>query len=353
MKASRLLSILTILQARGRVTAQTLSDECEVSLRTIYRDIDALSLAGIPVYSERGSEGGYRLLDGYRTQLNGLSAAEADTLFLTGLPGPAADLGLGAVMAAAQNKLLAALPEAIRQNAEQYQNRFHLDAPAWFSEAEHPAHLPEIANAIRDQRQIEILYRSWKAEKCRCVSPLGIVLKSGTWYLAGTIEGAVRTYRISRILKLKTLEATFERPEKFHLASYWNENTRRLEEELHPTKVVVRLSPYGNKLFEALVPPYVRTSAVYDQQPDDAGWLRATIQTGSIRQTCVDLMRFGCDIEVLEPEELRTAMREEAQKLVKLYGAEPSDPAQQQPANHKHHFAHQNTNDHTLPSRKK
>src|SRR5579859_7504893 len=151
MRASRLLSILTTLQARGRVTAQMLAEACEVSLRTIYRDIDALSAAGIPVYSERGSEGGYRLLDGYRTRLNGLSPREAETLFLTGLAGPAADLGLGAAMAAAQLKLLVALPEELRAGAERMQACFHLDAPGWFAEAEQPAHLPAIANAVWDR----------------------------------------------------------------------------------------------------------------------------------------------------------------------------------------------------------
>ncbi|MDB6086329.1 MAG: Helix-turn-helix type 11 domain protein, partial [Gammaproteobacteria bacterium] len=167
MRASRLLTILSALQARGRVTAPELAAECEVSLRTIYRDIEVLGAAGIPVYSERGSEGGYRLLDGYRTQLNGLSAKEAEALFLTGLSGPAADLGIGAVMAAAQNKLLSAIPVRLRAGAQQTRSRFHLDAPAWFAQAERPQHLPLVADAVWTQRLIRIRYRSWKAEKRR------------------------------------------------------------------------------------------------------------------------------------------------------------------------------------------
>src|SRR5258708_19841149 len=142
MRASRLVTILTVMQARGRVTAPELAAECEVSLRTVYRDIDVLSAAGIPVYSERGADGGYRLVDGYRTQLNGLSAKEAEALFMTGLSGPAADLGLGAVMAAAQNKLLSAMPAQLRAGVEQMRARFHLAAPAWFAQAERPRHLP-------------------------------------------------------------------------------------------------------------------------------------------------------------------------------------------------------------------
>ena len=136
MRASRLLSILTTLQARGQVTAPELAEACEVSVRTIYRDIDALAAAGIPVYADRGAEGGYRLLDGYRVRLNGLSQPEAEALFMTGLPGPAAALGLDAAMLAAQTKLMAALPANLRPNAGRMQERFHLDAPSWFGEAE-------------------------------------------------------------------------------------------------------------------------------------------------------------------------------------------------------------------------
>ena len=148
MRASRLLSILTTLQARGQITAPELADACEVSVRTIYRDIDALAAAGVPVYAERGAEGGYRLLDGYRVRLNGLSQPEAEALFMAGLPGPAAALGLDAAMMAAQTKLMAALPANLRPNAGRMQERFHLDAPGWFGEAEQPKHLRAIAGAL-------------------------------------------------------------------------------------------------------------------------------------------------------------------------------------------------------------
>src|ERR1700722_2225837 len=160
MRASRLLTILTLLQARGRVSAPEFAAECGISLRTVYRDMDALSAAGIPVYSERGSEGGYRLLDGYRMQMNGLSAKEAEALFMTGLSGFAADLGIGAVMAAAQNKLLSAMPAQVRAGAEQMRARFHFDAPAWFAQAERPKHLPLVADAVWAQRLIRIRYQS-------------------------------------------------------------------------------------------------------------------------------------------------------------------------------------------------
>lgn len=320
MKASRLLSILTTLQARGLVTATELAEDNEVSLRTIYRDIDALSAAGIPVYSERGSDGGYRLLDGYRTRLNGLSPKEAEALFMIGLAGPAADLGLGSVMAAAENKLLSAIPAQLRDSAAQTRTRFHLDAPAWFTEAEQPAHLPAIANAVWEQHALRMRYQSWKGEKHRVVEPLGIVLKSGAWYLVGQVDGGPRTYRISRILDLTVLDQSFERPSNFDLEAYWKAGTQRLEADLHQNKATVRLSPTGVKLLDAFVPPFVRTAMQIDGETDAQGWYTAVMPVGSNWQACVQMLQFAAEIEVLDPPELRARMAEIATALSTIYG---------------------------------
>jgi predicted DNA-binding transcriptional regulator YafY len=329
MRASRLLSILTTLQARGRVTASELAAECEVSPRTIYRDIDALSAAGVPVYSERGSEGGYRLLDGYRTQLNGLSAKEAEALFMLGFSGLAADLGLGSVMMAAQNKLLSAVPASMRAGAEQMRARFHLDAPAWFSEAEQPEHLPLVAGAVWDQHPIRIRYRSWTSERERVVEPLGLVLKGGAWYLVGQVAGGARTYRISRILDLSVLNHGFERPPDFDLEAYWRAGAQRMEAELNRNRASVRLSPWGQRMLGALTSPYVRSQTVIDPEADAEGWRRAVVPVGSVRQACVEFLRFGLELEVLGPPELRARMAELSAGLGALYappdgaGAEP------------------------------
>jgi predicted DNA-binding transcriptional regulator YafY len=320
MRASRLLTILTLLQARGRVSAPQFAAECGVSLRTVYRDMDALSTAGIPVYSERGSEGGYRLLDGYRMQMNGLSAKEAEALFMTGLSGPAADLGIGAVMAAAQNKLLSAMPAALRVGAEQMRARFHLDAPAWFAEGERPTHLPLVADAVWAQRVIRMRYQSWRAEKHRLVEPLGLVLKGGAWYLVGRVDGDARTYRISRMLELEVLDRRFERPKTFDLASYWGASTRRLEADLHQNSATIRLSPWGTRMLEAFTSPYVRAATKISSTVDAEGWHTATMPVGSIRQACVELLRFGADAEVLEPLELRAKMAAVVAGMSEIYG---------------------------------
>lgn len=319
MRASRLLSILMTLQARGQITAQALADECEVSLRTIYRDIDELSGAGIPVYSERGAAGGYRLLDGYRTRLNGLSAEEAEVLFLAGLPSAAADLGFGAAMASAQLKLLAAMPQELRAGAERMRSRFHFDAPRWFDEAEQPQYLSLVAKAVWEQRAVVMRYRSWKGEKDRRVEPLGVVLKSGVWYFIGQTENGSRTYRLSRILEMKLLDQRFQRPEDFDLASYWKESTRRAQRELHSDRATLRLSPLGLRIIRAMVPSYVREEMTVEDEADSRGWRTVTLPIAPPRQTAAELLRLGAEVEVLEPIELRRALAETAEAVSRLY----------------------------------
>ena len=318
MRASRLLFILMVLQGRGRVTAQALADECEVSVRTIYRDVDALSAAGVPVYADRGSAGGYRLLDSWRTRLNGLSSVEAEALFLSGLSGPASALGLQGAMAAAHLKLAAALPPELRVAAERMRTRFHLDAPGWFHGAEEPVHLQRLARAVWGQRMVAVRYRSWKREIERRLRPLGIVLKSGAWYLVGAVDEDVRTYRVARVREATVLDECFERPASFDLAGYWTASTNRLEREIHSNTATVRLSPVGMRMLEPLTSPFVRTGADIGA-PDADGYCVVTLPVGSLWQATSDLLRFGADAEVLEPPELRAQMADVAAVLHRRY----------------------------------
>ncbi len=317
-----MLSILTTLQARGRVTAPELADAFEVSVRTIYRDIDALAASGVPIYADRGADGGYRLLDGYRVRLNGLSQSEAGALFLAGLPGPAAALGLDAAMLAAQNKLMAALPANSREDAGRMQERFHLDAPTWFGEAENPKHLRTIAGAVLRGTLIKIRYRSWRAEKQRRIAPLGLVLKGGSWYLAGEVDGSVRTYRVARVLDCTALDAGFDRPAGFDLAAYWQAATLRLEAEMHPNVATVRLSPFGVKLLEALSQPYVKARTRLEETPDADGWRIARVPVGKTSwHAAAELLRLGPEVEVLEPADLRDKMAELIKAMAVRYRA--------------------------------
>ena len=304
MRASRLLFILTTLQARGRATAQALADEYGVSLRTIYRDVDALSAAGIPIYSERGNLGGYRLLDGYKTRLNGMSALEAEAMFLSGLSGQVAELGLSATYASAQDKLLAALPAEIREGAGRMRLRFYLDVPGWFDQSERPECLPRLAEAVWGGRPIHIRYRSWTAEKERVLDPLGIVLKGGAWYLVAGTAGEVKTFRVARILELNLLDGRVERGDSFDLVAYWTENARRFEQEHHPEQATLRLSPWGLKMMGAYLPPFAVAGAAI-AEPDEAGWCTVNLPVGPVEYAAHDLLRFGAEAEVLAPDELR------------------------------------------------
>jgi biotin operon repressor len=193
MRASRLLSLLLLLQTCGRMTAQQLAGELGVSVRTVYRDVEALGAAGVPLYGDAGHAGGYQLLGGYRTRLTGLTAAEAEALFLSGLPGPAAELGLGSVLAAATLKLRASLPASLRENADRLTERFYLDAPGWYRRPEDVPHLPAVASAVWDRQVIQVTYRRWKepAEVARRLEPHGLVLKGGIWYVVARCDGAM------------------------------------------------------------------------------------------------------------------------------------------------------------------
>src|SRR6476646_866517 len=186
MRASRLVALLLLLQARGGMTAAELAEELEVSVRTIHRDVKALGAAGVPIFAERGPHGGIRLVDGYRTRLTGMTTEEADALFLSGLPGPAAELGLGTVVAAARLKVLAALPTELRGRASRLLERFHLDAAGWFRAGESVPHLATIAQCVWEGLRIELEYDRGDRSVKRLLDPLGIVRKAGTWYLVAS-----------------------------------------------------------------------------------------------------------------------------------------------------------------------
>ena len=307
MRASRLLNILTTLQASGRATANRLAEENEVSLRTIYRDIDALSAAGIPVYSERGPEGGYRLLEGYRVRLNGMSSEEAEALVFSGMSGPAAILGLGTILAAAQNKLIVALPESLREGAEQMRQRFYLDASAWYQETEEPVYIREIADAVWRSTVIRMSYRSWHGERDRTVCPIGLILKNGAWYMAAMAEGNVRTYRINRVLHMESTPETFTRPRDFDLAAYWKENAKRLERDLYPNRAKVRVTERGLHILQGISPSYVRANMEISAAHAD-GYRVVTLPSGTQEQAVYEFLRLGREVEVLEPIELREAI---------------------------------------------
>lgn len=323
MRASRLLSILLLLQTRGRMTAQALADEFEVSVRTIYRDIDQLSAADVPVYADRGANGGFQLLDGYRTRLTGLTPAEAEALFLAGLPGPAAELGLGDAMAQGQLKLLAALPH---QEAPRLAGRFHLDPIGWFKGAEQVKLLPLIAPAVFGEKRLAIRYDSWKGVVERSLDPLGLVLKAGIWYLVGRVGDQTRTYKAASILDAQVLDESFTRPADFDLAEYWSAWARDYEHRMQQREALVRLSPRGMSLLAR--EGQVVAEALRSAGPADAaGWRQVLLPVESLEVATATFLALGLEVEVLAPAELRGAIAETASAVARLYGR-PNLPGQ-------------------------
>jgi len=322
VRSSRLLSILLLLQTRGRMTARELATELEVSIRTIYRDVDSLSEAGVPLYGDRGPAGGYQLIDGYRTRLTGLTMDEAGTIFLAGMPGPAADLGLGTILATAQLKLLAALPTELRARAGRIRERFHLDAPGWFRSADQAPQLATVAQAVWNQRRLRVRYLRPTEEPDRILDPLGVVLKSGVWYLVALRNGEPRTYRVSRIGSAEALDERFERPPDFDLAAYWTASTQAYERGLPRIEATVRVDPERLDLLATLVGGGAVDEA--ERLPNDGdpdGWLHLRMAVDWPQDAAARLVGMGSAMEVLGPAELRTEVVDLARGSLARHGA--------------------------------
>ncbi|UUU40714.1 helix-turn-helix transcriptional regulator [Streptomyces sp. NBC_00162] len=308
MKSSRLLSILLLLQTRGRMTATELARELEVSVRTVYRDAEALAAAGVPLYGDAGHSGGYQLLAGYRTRLTGLSTGEAEALFLTGMPGPAAELGLGRALSAAQLKLRAALPPELRAQADRMRLRFHLDAPGWYAEHEETPYLAQVADAVWRGRVIEVRYRRWKEprEVDRRLAPYGLVLKAGRWYLVAGPDGA-RTYRVDQILSVTETTQTADLPEGFDLATHWRQTQADFHARLYPEEAEVRLSAHAAARLTGAQSRALTATGHPD--PEIPGWTRATLPIESHTQAESQFLALGTEAEVLSPPALRTRIQ--------------------------------------------
>ncbi|WP_318306206.1 helix-turn-helix transcriptional regulator [Amycolatopsis solani] len=321
MRASRLVSLVLLLQNRGRLSAARLAAELGVTARTVYRDVEALAAAGVPIYAEGGPNGGYQLMDGYRTRLTGLTEGEAGSLFLTGLPQPAAELGLGAQVAAAELKLMAALPTPYRDASRRIRQRFHLDAPGWYRETDPVPRLLAAAEALWQDRVVEVRYRRWSPSPgvvTRRLHPLGLVLKAGVWYLVAGPEP--RTYRVSNIEDLRTLDERVTRPAGFELADFWRAHVERYEESEIDETAVVRLTPAGIAALPDILGPKAARLVSGTLEPEDAeGWRRARVPLESVSHAAAGLLRLGADAQVLSPPELVAHMGKTVAAMARLY----------------------------------
>ncbi len=320
MRADRLLSLLMLLQTRGRMTAQQLADELEVSERTIYRDLDALSAAGIPVYAERGPRGGCALMDNYRTTLTGMTEDEVSALFMLSIPTPLAKLGVSQELKAALLKLSAALPTSQQHNGMRVRQRIHLDSSWWFQSEEPTPFLAKAHQAVWEDRKLLLTYRlRFKGEIQRMVEPLGLVAKAGIWYLLFRRDGRFRILRISEILDAQIQNDTFTRPTKFNLQECWNTCCEEYERNRPSYPVLVRVAP----TFVHYLPLYfgdpIREKIKKAGPPDAEGWIKLTLPFETLEAARDRILGFGKAVEVIEPEALRKSIIDFAAQIVDFY----------------------------------
>ncbi|MCF3144687.1 helix-turn-helix transcriptional regulator [Streptomyces platensis] len=339
MRAARLIKMVLLLQTRPSMTAAELARELEVSERTVARDVLSLSEAGVPVYADRGRAGGYRLIGGYRTRLTGLGRSEAEALFLSGVPSALREMGLADAASAARLKVSAALLPELRDAATGVAQRFHLDAPAWYQEPETPALLPEIADAVWDDRRITARYLRKDTEVERGLEPYGLVLKAGVWYLAARTQGDYRVYRVDRFTSVavtghdntpgtedagtgNTAER-FTRDTTFDLPAFWAERAAQFARSILREEVTLRLSASGVRQLPYVTERTAAREAIARARsgdgPDEQGRLTVTLAVESADVAYAQLLALGPEGEILAPPELRARFAAAAHRTAALY----------------------------------
>ena len=319
MRADRLFSIVLLLQSHRQLTARYLARRLEVSERTIHRDMEALSGAGVPVIAERGAGGGWSLLGEYRTNLTGLSESEARSLFVTQPSRLLADLNLEKASEGALLKLLAALPATHRRGAEYARQRVHVDVTGWGRAEETVPLLHALQDAVWQERRVRINYG--RGDECgaseRLVDPLGLVAKGGVWYFVGAVAGEARSYRVSRIESVEVLDEPALRPPGFDLAAFWEESSERFRASLprylvraRVRREVVRRLPFAGR--------FARVEEVGEVSAD--GWAEVRLRFDVEEMACEYALGFGTQLEVLEPVGLREKVAQAAADVVAFYG---------------------------------
>ena len=320
MRADRLIAVLLLLQTRGRVTVGEVARELEISARTARRDLEALGIAGVPVYSTAGRGGGWSLVGGARTDLSGLTVDEARALFLAAGPASGATPGVHAAL----RKLLAALPAPLRQGAEQAASAVVVDAATWGrAAAPEPEHLAAVRQAVVEARQVVLGYTGRAGPpSSRTVSPLGLVTKSGVWYLVAGTDAGIRTFRVGRVTDVTPTDVPVHRPDGFDLATAWEESAAAVE------------ARRGQVLVRALADPEVvpllkirlgTRLTVGDRDPE--GRVQVEVRGPSVDLLVSELAGFGGRLLLVEPPEARAGLARVAKELRGLYGEAEEEPS--------------------------
>jgi predicted DNA-binding transcriptional regulator YafY len=317
MRADRLISILLLLQNHEKLTTKALAKELEVTERTIHRDMEALSSAGIPVLAERGKLGGWRLVDQYRTKLTGLKDTELKTLFLSPSFQLLSDLGFTKDWKEARQKLLAALPNALQSKADDMWNRVHIDTDTWRQSSQELSALSILQQAIWEEREIKIAYEKASKETSeRIVEPLGLVAKGRTWYLIAISNGDIKNFRVSRIKSAEITSESFSRPPEFQLAEYWEKSKQSFVQNLPIFEVEVEVSP---SIIQRLTftGRFVRVVSIGNPKEND--WIPVKLSFDTEQEAKAYILGFGDRIRILQPISLIDSIQQMAESVLSLY----------------------------------
>ncbi|HEX6035373.1 MAG TPA: WYL domain-containing protein [Anaerolineales bacterium] len=313
MRADRLLTLILLLQTRGKMTAKELAEELGVSRRTILRDINALSFSGIPVYSEGGHGGGIALIEEYRTTLTGLNKSEVQTLFLSSNHHALRDLGLGDAAEHLLMKLLAALPKMHHSTADHIRQRLMIDPTWWWHDTGTPSFWEELQRAVYEDRMIETIYENYDGNITeRVLAPYSLVCKSSLWYLLAEREEELRTYRVTRFHSVRVLDWSFSRRPDFDLPTYWQEHIKNFEDAFGEYRCTLRIHPQRETFVKWLMPG--RWQLV--NGPDEEGWITLTFMLDS--DMLAKMLVFGLSrfVEVIDPPDLRDSVLAQAHEIV-------------------------------------
>lgn len=317
MRADRLVSILLLLQTYGKMTAAELAERLEVSERTIHRDMESLGAAGVPVVAERGTGGGWRLMDEYRTNLTGLREEEIASLFLAVPEKALSDLGLRQASEGALIKLLASLPGVGRRTAEFVRERIYLDSAGWRDFGEPQDALPALQEAIFQEYKVVIEYEKGSETVERLVDPLGLVMKGTVWYFVAAVDnGDIRTYRVSRIVRCEKSAERAVRPRDFRLSDYWDASTEQFVSRLPRFEATLRVDPD----YEQYVRMWKFAVVLERNSVGDDGWIRYRIRFQTKEEACRLALSLGGHAELTEPPELRETIARMAVETAALYG---------------------------------
>ena len=320
MRADRLISIIMLLQTHEKMTAEELSRVMEVSPRTIYRDITALNVAGIPVYTDRGPGGGIALIESYRTTLTGINEDEAKALFMMSIPEAVNDLGMGKTLQTALLKMAAALPNTHKTVMTETQQRIYLDSSGWIPIEKPIHHLEIIHRAIWRDKLLKVIYQGNFNARIECeIEPYGLVSKQDVWYLVGVVEDYIRVIKMKDILEVTVLNENFVREKYFDLVLEWKKWCKANQDHRHVFSAKIKVAPELIKHLNFYLGENTEYQITENHQDDEEGWKEVSILFENFFQARECILSMGRAAEVVEPEPLKLSIIDFAEQILDFY----------------------------------